>query len=812
MRFLLVIVSFVAMASAADVPSTYYFIENSGQWDGDFSFKCEVGSTIYYVTPQGMTVDFREVTKRELPVSAANRWERDHEPEPVSVRGHVVQIHYGEASGEAMPRGEGRLPHYSNYFMSQDSTKWRSRVGHFENVVVPEVWTGIDVEYRADKLGVETIYHVQPGADPAQIQMDYLGLDQPLRIDANDNLILSTSLGDLKEQAPYSYQQQGRVQQKINSSVSLLGNNRIGFELGEYDRAKELVIDPLLYGSYLGGGAQDECLAVTPAPDGGIYITGYTSGLSGFPTTPGAYDETGQFAGNRHFCSRFGPNGEFIVSTLLGEVQTQGNPITDGITSDLVYDSLRNAVWICGDATTDWPVTPDAYDTVGDLQRDAIIIQLSEDLTTLEYCSYLGGEGRDQASEIELNSTGRIIVSGRTFSVDFPVTPDALFSVQRGQDCFLVVFDSGEDEEILFSTFFGGSGSDNAPGALRVRGGEIWFISKTTSIDIPVTENAFQHTRADTAQQLGDAMIACITLSPPTVEILHIPRGGGIDEPYSLAVDDSVLFVAGLTWSRNFPVSVDAFDTIGPQQAPNLTDGFVASLNWRSGEYRGTYIGGSAGDRIMENSFQPTSEAITLLGITTSEDFPITDDAYQPNFRSELDGFVVKFTRDLRELRYGTYIGGSHIDQYNAAWIENEDSLWAVGFTLSTDLPTTLDAIQPADNGLTSGFVQHFAIDTTADTTYVAEDRLLPTEFSLSAFPNPFNPSTSLSFDLHRSTDVEIVIHDVLGREVERLRLGMLNTGSHDVQIGNNDWASGIYFATVSTKTHLQTVKLLLLR
>ncbi len=177
-----------------------YFIANEGQWEGDFQFKCEVGSTIYYITPHGMTVDFRSPSFPSSPLGGqggvkcqaaqpivqfklaaagvftcpANRdHPRPRHPNPLCVR--ISRAVVSRPCRKGLPSGTNKLPHYSNYFLSSDSTKWRSRVGHFENVIVPEVWPGIDVEYRADKQGVETIYHVQPGADPTQIQMEYIG-------------------------------------------------------------------------------------------------------------------------------------------------------------------------------------------------------------------------------------------------------------------------------------------------------------------------------------------------------------------------------------------------------------------------------------------------------------------------------------------------------------------------------------------------------------------------------------------------------------------------------------------------------------
>ncbi|MBL0060902.1 MAG: hypothetical protein IPP40_05280 [bacterium] len=284
--------------------ATPYWIANEGQWEGDFQFKCEVGSTVYYVTPKGMTVDFREFTKyvgADGNPPASSKFDPfERKRDPVTVRGHVVQIHYVKASrrqvsSPAPPTeiaiGENKLTHYSNYFLGRDSTKWRSRVGHYENVIVPEVWPGIDVEYRADQQGVETIYHVKPGADPTQIQMEYLGLDAPLRVDAQGNPILKASLGDVKEKAPFACQQEARMQKRVDAGFRVMDETRVGYDVGVFDAGKELVVDPLIHSTYFGG---DEGLdypdRTTVLPNGEIVLCG-TSTSSDFPTTTGAYQE-----------------------------------------------------------------------------------------------------------------------------------------------------------------------------------------------------------------------------------------------------------------------------------------------------------------------------------------------------------------------------------------------------------------------------------------------------------------------------------------------------------------------------------------
>ncbi|UCH63242.1 MAG: VCBS repeat-containing protein [Fidelibacterota bacterium] len=97
-------------------------------------------------------------------------------------------------------------------------------------------------------------------------------------------------------------------------------------------------------------------------------------------------------------------------------------------------------------------------------------------------------------------------------------------------------------------------------------------------------------------------------------------------------------------------------------------------------------------------------------------------------------------------------------------------------------------------------------------------ENLMPREFALHQnYPNPFNPITTIRFDLPKATKVYLVVYDILGREVTRLRQEQLGAGYHQVlwagrdQAGR-DLASGIYFARLVIPEYTKTVKMLLLK
>lgn len=100
--------------------------------------------------------------------------------------------------------------------------------------------------------------------------------------------------------------------------------------------------------------------------------------------------------------------------------------------------------------------------------------------------------------------------------------------------------------------------------------------------------------------------------------------------------------------------------------------------------------------------------------------------------------------------------------------------------------------------------------DTTG--TGVEERNKFPNDFSLSVFPNPFNPTTTISFSLVESGLVKLELFDLLGRTVATLSDGVLIAGQHKFHFDGSNIASGVYLARLSTPRASQTVKLLLLK
>ncbi len=823
LTFLLLFPLAVGAAGVPPASSAPYWIANEGQWEGDFQFKCEVGSTVYYVTPTGMTVDFREFTKYVgadgNPPASSKFDPLERKRDPVTVRGHVVQIHYVKASrrqvsSPAPPTeiaiGENKLPHYSNYFLGRDSTKWRSRVGHYENVIVPEVWPGIDVEYRTDKQGVETIYHVKPGADPTQIQMEYLGLDAPLRVDAQGNLILTTSLGDVKEKAPIAFQQEVRTQKGVDVEFRVIDGTRVGYDVGVFDAGKELVVDPLIYGTYLGGSGSDGIHAMTIDSDGNLLLTGDT-GSDNFPTTPGAYQEI-RNESIVHI-TKLDPSGtEILFATFIGG---------ERVSVWNIATNSRNEVWVAGEFETAlqsemWPLTENAIDTIADGGVEACFARISAAGDVLEYSSYLGGESIEQIYAIQTDENNNLYLTGITAG-SFPITSTALFPDTSiiGVDGFLTVFDFSS-ESLFYSTYIPG---DAGGVALSITSpGTLWLVGVTRSGILPVTPNAYQTELGNEEDGVtADAYFMAWDLNSNSLLYSSYLGAEGSESCSEViyAEDAGILYLSGGTSSLNFPVSADAFDTLVEGNSPY--DEYIAAIDTATNEIVATYIGGGGYESSYAGLYVD-SASVTLVGSTFSNDFPTTAGAIDSIFNdnglvnpSIPDYYVCRLNRGLTDLVYSTYLGGSQEEYSTSSILWGRDSIWVAGGTGSANFPITPNALQTSGSGWSDGGLLLLSLPP-GSTDVGNEAPSIVTEFTLSAFPNPFNPTTTLSFSLPHLTNVTLKIHDILGREVERVQLGNMTAGVHEFKVDGDKWASGIYFATLEAPVFSRTQKLLLLR
>jgi hypothetical protein len=302
---------------------------------------------------------------------------------------------------------------------------------------------------------------------------------------------------------------------------------------------------------------------------GAAFVTGRTISAD-FPTTEGAFDRTRN--AEDAFVANLDPTGGALVySTYLG-----GSSSEEG--TALAIDDAGNAYISGHTRSSDFPVTPGAFDTTANGHLEAFATKVNSAGTALIYSTFLGGANVDIAAGIAIDTSAQAYVVGRTGSANYPTTPGAFDNTFNGDvyDAFVTKL-SAAGSALGYSTVLGGSSTDLGRSIALDRAAQAAVTGATNSSNFPTTNDAFDpsyNERYDafvTRLNAGGSGLAYSTFLGGTYDFPAI----GEDRGQAIAVDrDGYAYVAGLTSSRDFPTTPGAFD-----RTYNLNDdAFVAKL------------------------------------------------------------------------------------------------------------------------------------------------------------------------------------------------------------------------------------------
>ena len=179
----------------------------------------------------------------------------------------------------------------------------------------------------------------------------------------------------------------------------------------------------LIYSTFLGGGASDQGTGIAIDGAGNAYITGWGNSLN-FPTTPGAFDTTGDSA--EAFITKLNTDGSGLVySTYLGGSQSEN-------CWAIAVDSTGHAFVTGTTGSADYPTTDGAFDRSLDGAIDVFLTKLNATGSAIQYSTLVGGAGNEVARAVASDSSSSVYVTGNTSSNLFPTTPGAFQPVIGG--------------------------------------------------------------------------------------------------------------------------------------------------------------------------------------------------------------------------------------------------------------------------------------------------------------------------------------------------------------------------------------------
>ncbi len=621
----------------------------------------------------------------------------------------TIRMKWTGDGSAAKPVAEGLLSSHSNYIRGDDSDQWRINVPHYQSVRYREVWPGIDLVFHGDRRALEYDFVVLPGADPNEVAFAIDGASNR-EIDEEGNLQLAVSGRKIHLQPPLVYQDTPEGHKEVEGRYRLLDGGEVSFTVSGYDRNLPLVIDPLIsFSTYLGGAGSDYAYDVAVDSTGNIYVAGTTYSAE-LPAVAGAYDSSLSSSPD-FFVSKLTPDGSSVVfSTYLGGNGSEYGP-------RLGLDTNGNIVIAGGTASSDFPTTDGTYLTDKPSGTTVFVTKLLADGSGLVYSTYIGA---GTLTDMAVDGAGDVHVLARASSTGFPTTSGAFQETFQGGSYDLAVcLLTNEGTELAYSTYLGGTGTDYGQ-AIAVDGAyQTVVVGYTYSTDYPTTAGSLQPALTNTSY--SDGIVT--KLSPDGDSLIYSTYLGGSDYDYLYDVATDPLgsvYVVGRTSSSDFPTTIGAYRAVRPDYDSTIIS--VLNAAGSSLEYS-TYCWSTKDEQhIARNAWGEIHIGGRIYGYTWSG-LPATPYAFQSSpGGSYYDTYVAKFSADLSVLLYASYLGGSDYDYLAALAVDEADNLYAVGYTESSNFPTTPGALQPAPLSSLNAFVTKIAPSTIPCTYTLAPD------------------------------------------------------------------------------------------
>jgi hypothetical protein len=482
------------------------FEKNEGQADKDVIFLARAkGLLVFFEKSEIAFVSAVSAENSRIENSAnASKSEADHIQSSVN-KANVVRLRF-EGSRPVSPVGQERLLGKSNYFVVNRSV---TGISQFGKIAYHAIYPGIDLVFYQRNGDLEYDLIVSPGADPKQIRMKVLGGNN-VQMTADQGILID----QIQKQKPRSCQMIDGINKQVESTYILSHGGGVSFFVGEYDHRLPLVIDPkIVMRRRFGGSKGERPYDATVDFKGNLIIVGQTDSAD-FPTKNPLQRELGVY--NDAFILKLSPDGKIIFSTFLGgsssefalavatgpsgSVYVAGltgsfdfptkNPIfqltegafiakLDSTGSKLIYSTylaeqsgvdgiaVRNGCAYLVGGTRNGLTLPQVVNPIQGTPaggHEIFLMKLNASGRKLLFSSYFGGNDQDNVTDMSMDQSGAIYITGWTSSRDFPITSNAFQKKLAGaSDAFVSKIDV-EKRQLIYSTYIGGKAFDSSSG------------------------------------------------------------------------------------------------------------------------------------------------------------------------------------------------------------------------------------------------------------------------------------------------------------------------------------------------------------
>ena len=332
------------------------------------------------------------------------------------VAGRSVRMQFEQANPSPRIEGMERLPGHANFLIGAQRN-WRPDVPLYGAVAYRELYPGIDMVYGGEGRDLKSEFVVAPGADPSRIRVRYAGAGAGgVRVAEDGALAIPVDGRELREQAPSIYQERSGRRVAVAGRFAVDADGAVRFQVGDYDVARPLIIDPVLsYSTLLGGSGFDSATALAVDSAGAAYVAGFTESYDFPAANP---EQNSNAGGNDAFVAKFNLSGNGLVyCTYVG-----------GSADDRAYgiavDGTGSAYVTGTTISANFPVRNALQSHLAG-GRNAFVLKLNPAGNTLVYSTYLGGNASDNGNGIAVDAAGDAYVVGDTTFRQLPGYRDA---------------------------------------------------------------------------------------------------------------------------------------------------------------------------------------------------------------------------------------------------------------------------------------------------------------------------------------------------------------------------------------------------
>ena len=645
-----------ALAAYGRIPIS--FEENRGQTDPQVRYMARGQGYDFYFTSREAVLALGR--SQCAPHSRTRTAAFPAQPDPCPAHQATVRLRMVGANPSPVLSGVDLLSGKSNYFIGKDPKQWHTGIPNYAKVEYRDIYPGIDLVYYGNRRQLEFDLVVAPGADPKRLRFKVEGARE-LELNSDGDLVIHVSGGDISLHKPAVYQEFSNGRQAVDGRFVSKGHGEFAFEVGPYDRTRQLIVDPTLaYSTYLGGSTAEQINGLAVDGNGNMYVAGFTRSAD-FPTS-NPFQAT--IAGTVNaFVTKIDAAGTGLVySTYLGGTnEDYGNAIA--------IDRAGDAFVAGSTFSPNFPLANAYQSSFAEggpgLSSHGFVTELNPTGSALVFSTFLGGSVSgpipivggagnviDDCNGLALDSSGDIYVTGFTNANDFPTknpiytAPTGGFQSDTAEDGFVTEFSAG-GASLVYSTYLGSPSSVAYGNAIVVNSdGDAYLTGNGT---IPSVNALFTS---------GTGGFVAEIKSGGSGYAFSTPFEAG----QAIALDSSGnVYVAGVIGSggSGFPVK----NPIPNQQANG--GAFVSEFNSSGSSLLfSTPLGGTtaffggAASNVAGAIAVDSSGNVLATGGTNAPDFPTTDPVAGTN-KGTGGAFVVEIDPTNGSLLFSTVLGGS---------------------------------------------------------------------------------------------------------------------------------------------------------